>query len=103
MLPVSVILLCVALATSLTVIGVYVISFFKFVHKDNKERREQELNETVDRILKHKEMAKHPQVIDITDYMEHPPVYTERDALLDDLSSRSLTYADALGLWIKTK
>ena len=81
---------------------VYFVSFLRFARKLNRERYIQDLNATVDNILKHKDTDMRNVVIDITDYTEwHSGVEYPSDAYLDDLAGRRLVYMDDVKMWVK--
>jgi hypothetical protein len=103
MLSAPIILLCVALSLTLTIICAYTVDFVRFARRQNEEKRIQKLNETVTEILQRKEDMKNPKIIDITDYMEHPVPFSQRDAYIEEATSHSLMYHDYLGMWVREK
>lgn len=94
----------ILLALSLTILSIYAIAFLRFLKKSNREQYIQDLNTTVDNILKYKKNNKDMSniVIDITDYNDiGPNIEHMSDSYLDDLASRSLIYMDDVKMWIK--
>jgi hypothetical protein len=99
MLSVSAYILCILLSFSLTILGAYAISFFNFLNR-REENYPPHINELF--TYNYQDREQKGELIDILDYMEiEDDVYVERDAYLDDLSSRQLVYSKNLNLWIK--
>lgn len=99
-LPPHIFVSCIILAASTTMLIYYCIQFVRFAKADNEERRIQNLNQTVKKMLEHQQRDKGPTIIDITDYI-HVSSTTPTDTYIDELSNKSLIYMDDIKMWIK--
>jgi len=111
MIETPILVACIMLSVSLTILASYAIKFIQFIRENKQKERIQALNETVDRILEYKEVDMNPVVIDITDYQKAPRhdycdmgpnIEHISDSYLEHLSDQNLVYMDDIKMWIKT-
>ena len=110
MIETPILVACIILSASLTILALYVIKFIQFVRENKRKEYIQNLNQTVDKILEYKNTDMSNVVIDITDYQEHPRqdycdlgpnIEHISDSYLEHLSDQNLVFMDDIKMWVK--